>query len=151
MTRKPTPREIAEMIREDQYGLPMLSQGPGEMSGPMNAGPQFDQGGGAGDNEGREDVPTQMNQCSATSCAHNQGGRCSLEAIEINERGGCEQFEAGADNAEAQDDDGRYAEDETDVTGGGNTPYPPRGAGSNQPGSERHWQTGRWDPKGGGY
>lgn len=142
MIRKPSPRELAEFVTEDQYGLPMVSSQPGVSPDAYNAGPEFDQGGPpAGD-----DQLTEMRQCAAVACRHNQAGRCVLDAIEINERGGCQQYEAGADGS-AVDDASRYDETETDVTGGTITPYQQ----TQQGGHERHWQTGRWDPKGGGH
>lgn len=153
MTRKPTPAELADYITEDQYGLPMLSQEPGGMESGQNMGPMFDQGGDAGDNDG-QDTETQVSQCAAITCSNNKGGRCGLEAVEINDRGGCEQFEAGADNVEgAEEDEGRYEEEETDVSGNSNTNASnlpqPGGRGTNQDGG-RHWKTGKWDSQGGG-
>lgn len=108
---KPTPSEIANMISENQYDLPMAADYDGPDAG--GAGPQFDQGNGmeqTGDG-------TQLQGCAATACIHNQSGSCGLEAVSINEHGGCEQYEASADGGQYEDDGGRYEEDETGITG----------------------------------
>lgn len=136
---KPTPQQLADLINEDEYGLPVF-QPPGEQADAYNVGPEFDQG--AGPEE--PDQTTVMRTCAATSCVYNQAGLCELADIEINERGGCGQYEASADDS-AEVGDSRYEEQEADVTGGNPQPT------EEPPGDDRHWQTGRWDPKGGGY
>jgi len=130
MNRKPSPQELADYINEDQYGLPMVAAQPGVGADAYNAGPEFDQGGGPQ----VEEQTTLMHQCAATACRHNQTGRCALEAIEINDRGGCEQYEASADGHGPDDGSGRYDEAETDVTGGTVTPQQMQ-----QRGQGRHW------------
>ena len=50
---------------------------------------------------GMEDnqVTTHINSCCATGCAHNiNGERCGLTKIEVNERGGCSNYEAETDD-----------------------------------------------------
>lgn len=110
--RKPSPLELAAFITEDEYGLPMVTAQPGAGEQVSNVGPQFDQDG----RQPTDDQVTQMQQCAASGCMHNEAGRCGLGSIDINEHGGCAQYEASADGA--QDDTGRYDEADTDVTGG---------------------------------
>lgn len=141
---KPTPKQIADIMSEDEFGLPVISQqGVGQPGHDgFNAGPEFDQGGGPAAQEHR----TEMRSCAASGCSYNQDGYCTLEAIEINESGGCAQYEAAAPGSSGEDG-GRYDELDTDVSGGvGSEPPAPR-----ENTMTRHWDHSNWDPRGGGY
>lgn len=129
---KPTPQQIAAMINENEYGLPMVDGRIDQAAyGSFQGASSVDQSGFEDDG----DSVTQMAGCAATSCIQNNGGRCGLGSIEINEFGGCEQYEASAgghgNGGQVDVDDGRYEEVEDD-----------------QSADESHWQTGKWDPKG---
>lgn len=139
MNRKPTPQELADFISEDEHGLPVISNvGPGYGAPSVSSGPGFNNGGGQ---EDCGDCVTVMQQCAATGCAHNEAGRCALESIDINDTGGCAQYEACAHDDGGQGGDGsRYGEEPSDESGG-----MPGQQGGGQ------WQTGKWDPRGGGF
>lgn len=148
--RRLTPLEIAKLIddplMEDPFAMPNHTGVPPEMNQPglmdqsglagagYNAGPEF------GDGVEQTNSHTCVGACGAMSCANNCNGMCSLESVEINDRGGCEQYEAGAGDGM---EDGRYDEHDANITGG--PPAPPGGQQSQQ------WDHNRWDPRGGGY
>ncbi len=115
--RKPTPAQLADMIGEDQNGLPIDTNQTNDNSGM--------------DNNVSGETTTTMQQCAAVSCAHNDAGGCVLDSIDINDRGGCEQYEACADDS-VGDDDGRYDEQETDISGT-NSPATSRSMSPGQP------------------
>lgn len=147
--RRMTPLELARFIPEDPNdpimedphampsgsGLPAPIDEPGMMSqAGMNASPGF------GDEQVGQQQSTAVNSCMASSCAHNCNGMCGLDSVEINDRGGCDQYEAMADDNSTMSD-GRYDEQDSDASGG-----PP---GPQQ--QSQRWDRNRWDPKGGGY
>jgi hypothetical protein len=121
--RKPTPRELADLIDEDQWGQPNL------MPVPVSPAISPDHHGSSGfqtepntiDAEHDIEYGTEMRQCAAGSCAHNESGRCCLRLITVNEHGGCADYEAMADDA----NDARYEEEDSDISGGitNHTPY----------------------------
>lgn len=136
MREKPTPDQIAAFISEHQYGMPDFGSPSGEMPGVLPP-EMISQAQSA---EPQMGYCTEMRSCAAVRCIHNkEGGFCSLDAIDVNEYGGCSQHEATASDDE---DDGRYEEEQTDVTGGviGQQPQSPE--------EPRHWETGKYDPKG---
>lgn len=149
--RKMTPLEISRYIMEDPHtspnmGVPAIVNQPGTMPGMgNNEAPGF----GDGTQMGQDPV-TVMNSCGACCCTNNIEGYCKLETIEINDTGGCVQYEASAEDS-SMGQDGRYEEEHTDVSG-----MPEQGAGpqsnvESQDSQGRHWDKNRWDPKGGGY
>ena len=138
LVRKPTPDQIAELMIEDEFGNPMMSQTP--ISPVVSAGPTTPFGRDPprhNDSMPLQQVMTEMRSCNATSCSNNDQGRCSLRSIGINEHGGCTEYEAAADY---QQGDGRYEEQPADNDSV--APYNP---------DVDLRQTGPWDPRGGGY
>jgi len=110
-----TPAEIAELISEDvseaQPASGMGGVGSGTMPLPLvdvsGATPQFEQ---PGDND---HFQTTMRACSAECCAYNiRGEHCELETIDIDDKGGCVQYQLAEDE---YDDTSRYQEEEVDV------------------------------------
>src|SRR4051812_35777287 len=102
----PEPDDIANLLTEDGYAPQPQAFGTQIPSSPAEDGYG---GSNPGDGErdgrrdgGRDDDPrggahtTEMRTCAATGCHYNTNGGCSLPAIEINEHGGCDDYEACA-------------------------------------------------------
>jgi hypothetical protein len=149
--KKPTPAEIGAMIVEDEFGLPIMAQSPVSPAiapqGSLSAFNDSQQGEGS--------APymsgcTKMRACMAESCVHNDNGHCRLDEIEVNQHGGCQQYEATAEGADAEQS--RYDEIETSDPTGGSAPVPgmPGMPGMQAMDSQRA-TNGPWDPRGGGY
>lgn len=147
--RRLTPLEIAKYIddplSEDPFAMPNHSGVPSALNQPgmmdqtgmagngYNAGPEFGDG-----QEQPGDSHTCVGSCGATSCANNCNGMCSLESVTINDRGGCEEYEAIAGDGM---ENGRYGEQDANITGGPSGP----------PDQSQQSDHNRWDPRGGGY
>ena len=96
-----TPSQIARMVTEDSYGLPLsMPESPVIAHAPLS---NFNDSGEHAQN-------TMLRGCSAERCANNDGGKCNLEMVDINQYGGCTQYEAAAGGSD--DGQGRYEEDE---------------------------------------
>ena len=94
------PERIATLM--EAYEVGVARTGEVADGAPMRMPSEPPLSGGAQVLDGRSNQrQTQVIACTAGSCAHNIHGRqCSLNSIEVNERGGCADYEPEADEEE---------------------------------------------------
>jgi len=145
--RKPTPAEIGSLITEDEFGLPIMAQSPVSPAlAPQGALSSFNDPQQTQGPTPYMSGQTAMRACLAEGCIHNSNGHCGLDAIDVNQYGGCHQYEASADGAEPGSDQSRYEEVDTPDPTGGPAPLP----GMPERMDSQRATNGPWDPRGGG-
>jgi hypothetical protein len=95
MSRQSIPLVVADLMMEYEDGM---TAGITGLTGQET--PDLDMPGGHAVDDGVSEAPgTGMRACGAVNCAHNvEGQRCELDQIEINQHGGCSDYEAAADD-----------------------------------------------------
>lgn len=101
MRRRVTPQDRIAALMEDDNSMSAIGY---EDAGPAEL-PQDQPTSGSEVADGRSNRPiTNVRECAATGCANNvKGGKCSLSIISINEEGGCDNYEARADEDDLRD------------------------------------------------